>query len=62
MFTTNLDSFKTHQKELQRQAAEYRLARSVEKPRGWTLKVYSAVGRTLIASGQQLMKQAQAAR
>ena len=60
MFTTNLDSFKTNQKELHRQAAEYRLVRSLEKPRSWTTKVYSAVGRTLIVSGQELMKQAQA--
>jgi len=60
MFTTNLDNFKTNQKELHRQAAEYRLVRSVENPRFWASKIYSAVGRTLISSGQELIKQAQA--
>lgn len=60
MFTTNLDNFKAHQKELHRQAAAYRLVRSIEKPRFWASKVYSAAGRTLISSGQELMKQAQA--
>ena len=60
MFTTNLDSFKTHQKELHRRAAEYRLVRSLGKPRMWASKLYGAVGRSLIASGQVLLRQAQA--
>ena len=60
MFTTNLDNFKIQQEELHRQAAEHRLLRSLEKPRFWASKIYSAVGRTLINSGQELMKQAQA--
>ena len=62
MFTTSLESFKNHQKELHRQAAEIRLVRSLGKPRVLASKVYSAVGRTLIASGQVLVRQAQATR
>jgi hypothetical protein len=62
MFTTSLDNFKIQQEELHRQAAKFRLARPFVKSQSWTSRVYSAVGRTLIASGQELMKQAQVAR
>lgn len=56
MFTSHLDVFKTEQKVLHRQAAEYRLARSLARPAPWAARIYLAAGRTLIASGQELKK------
>ena len=61
MFPTNLDAFKTYQKELHQQAAHQRLVRSLELPYRWADKVYSEVGRMLIIAGQNLVKRTQAA-
>ena len=61
MFTTSLDAFKTHQKELHQRAAHYRLVKSLEKSSKWTDKLSAALGRMLIIAGQNLMKRTQAA-
>ncbi|MCJ7717074.1 MAG: hypothetical protein MUO54_11230 [Anaerolineales bacterium] len=61
MFTTNLVTAKIMQEELHRQAENYRLVRSVEKPNPWAVTIYSAIGRLLIASGQELTKRIQTA-
>lgn len=56
MFTAHMDEFKTQQRELHRQAEHYRLARALAKPAPWAAKLRKAVGQTLIASGQELLK------
>ncbi|NQS91471.1 MAG: hypothetical protein HQ574_03595 [Chloroflexi bacterium] len=61
MFTTNLDTFKTQQEELHRRAENYRLVKSLEQPNQWVAKIYQAVGRMLIVSGQQLINHTQTA-
>jgi len=61
MFPTNLDTFKTNQKELHRRAAHHRLVRSLERPNRRADKIYAAVGRMLIITGQNLVKRTQAA-
>ncbi|NQS91470.1 MAG: hypothetical protein HQ574_03590 [Chloroflexi bacterium] len=61
MFTTNLITFKIQQEELHRQAENYRLVRSVEQPNPWAATIYSAIGRLLVASGQELSNHTQAA-
>ena len=61
MFTTNLDSFNIQQKELHRQAAIYRLAKSVKEPPRRLEKIYAAVGNTLNLIGQQVLSRTQAA-
>jgi len=61
MFPTNLDAFNTKQKELHQQAALYRLVKSQEKPYRWANRLYAAIGRMLIITGQNLVKRTQAA-
>ena len=61
MFTTNLVTFSTEQKELHQQARQYNLVRSLEHPTRWVSKFYSSVGRMLILSGQQLINRTQTA-
>ena len=61
MFPTNLDAFKTYQKELHQRAAHHRLVRSLGRPYRWVDKLYTAVGRILIITGQNLVKRTQAA-
>lgn len=56
MYTTYLDLFKTQQRELHRQAADYRLARSLQKPAPWASRMVLSLGQTLIAGGQELKK------
>ena len=57
----NLDNFKIQQKELHRQAAMDRLAKSVKKPSRRMERVYAAIGNTLVVLGQQLLSRTQAA-
>ena len=61
MFTTNLVTFSTEQKELHQQAGQYNLVKSLEHPTSWAAKLYSSVGRMLILSGQQLINRTQTA-
>lgn len=61
MFTSNLDSFMVHQEELHRQAALYRLAKSVEKSPRRLEKFYAMLGNALIVIGEQLLSRTQAA-
>ena len=61
MFTTNLDTFKAQEKELQRKAAQYRLTRSLEQNNILVNRFYESLGRMLILSGQQLINNTRAA-
>jgi hypothetical protein len=61
MFPTNLDNFKSNEKELHQQAAHYRLVRSLEKPSRLTDRLFAAVGRMLITAGQHLVRRTQVA-
>ena len=60
MYTTNLDTFKTQEKELHRQAAQYRLAISLEQKNSLVNRFYKSLGRMLILSGQQLLNHTRA--
>ena len=59
MFTASLLEFETRQKELHKQAAEYRLLKSLKGPNPWTQRIFAAVGRLMVASGQQLVNRYQ---
>lgn len=61
MFPTNLDAFNTNQKELHQRAAHYRLVKSLKQPYRWENRLYTAIGRMLIITGQNLVKRTQAA-
>ncbi len=61
MFPTNLDAFKTQEKELHQRAAQYRLVKSQEQPYRRANRLYAAIGRMLIITGQNLVKRTQAA-
>ncbi len=61
MFPTNLDAFKTQEKELHRKAAQYRLTRSLEQNNMLVNRFYESLGRMLILSGQQLINNTRAA-
>ena len=61
MFTTNLETFKTREKELHREAAQYRLTKSLEQNTTLVNKFYESLGRMLILSGQQLINNTRAA-
>jgi len=60
MFTTNLDTFKTREKELHRKAAQYRLTRSMEQNHPFVNRFFESLGRILISSGMQLIKNTRA--
>ena len=60
MFTTNLYTFKTQEKELHRKATQYRLTRSMEQNNSLVNKFYKNLGRILILSGQQLINNTRA--
>ena len=61
MFTTNLETFKTREKELHRKAAQYRLTKSLKQNNTLVNKFYESLGRILILSGQQLINNTRAA-
>ena len=61
MFTTNLDTFKTREKELHHQAAQYRLTRIPVQNNSLVNRFYESLGRMLIFSGQQLINNTRAA-
>ncbi len=56
MFLTHLENHRTRQKELQRQAAEYRLARSLARPTSRAAGVCQSLGKKLIAAGGELIE------
>ena len=60
MFITNLDIFKTQEKELHRKAAQYRLTRSPEQNNMLVNRFYESLGRMLILSDQQLINNTRA--
>ena len=62
MFTTTIYEFKVQEQELHRQAAHYRLVRSLQGASSLTDRIAAALGRLLVKSGQQLVTYAQAAR
>jgi len=55
MFTTTLAEFKTTQNELHRQAAHYRLLRSLEQSRPLTSRLIITFGQLLVKSGRELL-------
>jgi hypothetical protein len=55
MYTTDLEIFKTHQRELHRQADHYRLVRSLENNSSPMATIYAAIGNILIVLGQSLL-------
>ena len=61
MFTTNIHDINNQREELHKQAAEYRLARSLKKSNSRTANVFSVKGKVLTAAGQQLVKRYQPA-
>ncbi len=61
MFSTYLETFKTQEKELLRQASHDRLVRSLEQNNSLTHKIYKSLGRMLILSGQYLLNNARVA-
>jgi|GEM_PF-907061 hypothetical protein len=61
MFTTNLEIFKTHQRELHHRADHYRLVKSLEKNDSPMASIYTAIGNVLIVLGQSLLKHAHTA-
>ena len=61
MFTTNLDTFKTQERELHRQAVQYRLVKSFEQHNPFLARISESLGRMLILSGQQLINHTRAA-
>ena len=61
MFTTHLETFKIQEKELHREAAQYRLTKSLEQNNTLVNKFYESLGRMLILSGQQLINNTRAA-
>jgi len=61
MFTTNLDTFKTQEKELHHQAAQYRLLKSLNQNNSLANRLFETLGQMLILSGQQLINNSRAA-
>jgi hypothetical protein len=59
MFATSLFEFETRQKELHKQAAEYHLVKSLKEPNPWVQRVFAAIGKLMITSGQQLVSRYQ---
>jgi hypothetical protein len=61
MYPITVDIFKIEEKKLHQQAAQYHLMKSLKRPGPRISKVYEAVGRVLIQTGQRLLKRSQAA-
>lgn len=61
MFSTSLLEFEMRQEELHRQAAEDRVVRSLREPNLWAKRVFTAVGKLMVTSGQQLVNRYQPA-
>ena len=61
MFTANMYNFKIQEKELHRQAAEYRLMKSLEQPNNRMIRMYGAIVQVLILTGEQLISRTRAA-
>ena len=61
MFITNIHDINNRLEELHKQAAEYRLARSLKKSNSRTTSGFSIKGKVLTAAGQQLVKRYQPA-
>ena len=55
MFTANIDTFRTQQKELHSRAAHYRLVKSLEKSESFSNRLTIAIGKLMIASGRGLL-------
>jgi hypothetical protein len=61
MFSTSLLEFETKKNELHRQAEDYRLAKSLGRSNAWIEKLLTAVGKMMVESGQQLVRNHQSA-
>ena len=62
MFTTNIYEVKTQQEELHRQAAHYRLIKSLDETVSFADRFSSYLGKLMVKSGRMLVHYAQAAR
>ncbi|MCK5793172.1 MAG: hypothetical protein KAH12_00590 [Anaerolineales bacterium] len=60
MYTTNLETFKTQEKELHHQATQYRLASTLEQKKSLISRIYGSLGQMLVLSGQQLINHSRA--
>ena len=61
MLGTSILEYETRRNELYRQAAEYRLVKSLKDPNPWSQKLLSKVGKLMMESGQQLVNRYQTA-
>ena len=61
MFTTDLNEINTRQIELQKQAEQYRLLRSLKRSAPGMARIKNLIGQLLIQSGQLLVRRAQLA-
>ena len=55
----SLLEYETRKNELQRQAEEYRLIKSLGKPQSWTRNLLTSVGKLMMESGQHLVSRNQ---
>ena len=62
MFTENIYECETRQKELHRQAAHYRLVKSLRQRKSISDQLAAAIGKIMVRSGQGLVSYSQAAR
>lgn len=61
MFTIQMDIFRTQHQELQRRAEHYRLIKALSTSTSWAARIAQVLGQTLIASGQELIRESRAA-
>ena len=61
MLSTSLLEFETRKSELYRQAAAYRLAKSLNEPYPWIRKAILKAGKLMVESGQQIVKSTRSA-
>jgi hypothetical protein len=61
MYPTTLDQYHFEVEKLFRQAEKERLIRTIEKPNCWIVRFSESLGRSLIETGEYLIKRTQAA-
>lgn len=60
MFTANLETFKIREKELHRQANQYRIIRSLEANNSLTRSISEYLGKILMHTAQHLINRSRA--
>lgn len=61
MFTTHLITFKSQEKELHQQAAQYRLVKTLDRNNSLANRFYESLGKMMIFSGEEVLKNNRAA-